>query len=129
MFEKAARQKLRFETSIGNLSAEDLWELPLLSKTGKVHLDELAKNLFKQLKENECVSFVTKEDSVNDTIQLKFDIVKHIIDVKLEEKKAEENLKLNKEKKQQILSIIAQKENENLASTSIDDLRKLAESL
>lgn len=31
IFEQASRQKLRFETSAGKLSIEDLWDLPLTS--------------------------------------------------------------------------------------------------
>lgn len=35
----------------------------------------------------------------------------------------------NREKKQQLLVLIAQKENEQLAGTSLDELRKMAESM
>ena len=45
MFEKASRLKLRFSTSIGMLSAEDLWDLPLSSRNGTANLDDVARNL------------------------------------------------------------------------------------
>jgi hypothetical protein len=128
MFEKASRLKLRYETSKGKLSVEDLWDLPLISNTG-VYLDSIAKDLYLQLKSGADVSFVIKENKSDEIIQLKFDIVKHIIDVKLAEKELAEQAKLNKDRKQQILGIITQKENEQLLGSSLEELKKMAESL
>jgi hypothetical protein len=127
MFQKASRKKLRFETPLGFLSVEDLWDLPLQS--GKANLDDIAKALFRRVKDQDTVSFVVKSKTQDDTLQLKFDIVKYIIDVRLAEAEVAETAKVNKEKKQQILAIIAAKENESLMGTSLDELRKMAESL
>jgi hypothetical protein len=127
MFQKAARKKLRFESPQGLLSVEDLWDLPLQS--GKANLDDIAKALFRRVKDQDNVSFVVKSKTQDDTLQLKFDIVKYIIDVRLAEAEVADTAKINKEKKQQILAIIAAKENESLMGTSLDELRKMAESL
>lgn len=127
MFQKASRKKLRFETPLGFLSVEDLWDLPLQS--GKANLDDIAKALFRRVKDQDTVSFVVKSKTQDDTLQLKFDIVKYIIDVRLAEAEVAETAKVNKEKKQQILAIIAAKENEALMGSSLDELRKMAESL
>jgi hypothetical protein len=129
MFDKAFRQKLRFESSMGQLSVEDLWDLPLTAHSGKANLDDIAKELHHQLKNGDDISFVIQSKKSDETIQLKFDIVKHIIDVRLAEQSAAETLRSNKEKKQQLLAIIAQKENEGLMNTSLDELKKMAESL
>jgi len=129
MFDKAFRQKLRFESSLGQLSVEDLWDLPLTSRSGKANLDDIAKELHHQLKNGDDISFVIQSKKSDETIQLKFDIIKHIIDVRLAEQSAAETLRSNKEKKQQLLAIIAQKENEGLMNTSLDELKKMAESL
>ena len=129
MFDKAFRQKLRFESSMGQLSVEDLWDLPLTARSGKANLDDIAKELHHQLKNGDDISFVIQSKKSDETIQLKFDIVKHIIDVRLAEQSAAETLRSNKEKKQQLLAIIAQKENEGLMNTSLDELKKMAESL
>ena len=40
IFKQAAKQKLRFKTSQGLVTTEDLWDMPLLSKTKP--LSELA---------------------------------------------------------------------------------------
>jgi len=129
MFDKAFRQKLRFESSMGQLSVEDLWDLPLTARSGKANLDDIAKELHHQLKNGDDISFVIQSKKSDETIQLKFDIVKHIIDVRLAEQSAAETLRSNKDKKQQLLAIIAQKENEGLMNTSLDELKKMAESL
>lgn len=127
MFEKATRKKLRFETPVGHLSVEDLWDLPLQGRGA--NLDDVAKGLYRKLKDYDETSFVTKSKAKDDTLQMKFDIVKHVIDIKLGEAEAADLARVNKEKKQKILSIIASKQDEKLASSSIDELQKLAESL
>ena len=128
MFEKATRLKLRFDTPKGALSVEDLWDLPLTSTKG-ANLDDLARNLDTALKSGAGVSFVQKTTPVNEVLGLKFDIVMHIIDVRLAENQACRAEQLTRERKQQILAIIAQKETEQLAGSSMEDLRKLLESM
>ena len=129
MFEKASRLKLRFDTARGgSISTEELWELPLSSAVGRPNLDDVAKGLFKQLKESDVPSFVSIA-AKDDTVQLKFEIVKRVIDVRLSEARASEEKKANADRRQQILALIAQKENEALAGSSLDDLKALANSL
>lgn len=129
MFTKASRLKLRFSSTVGLLSTEDLWDLPLTSNTGRPNLDDIAKDLHRQLKADDNISFVIKEKKPDETNQLKFDIIKYVIDIKLAEAEVISVARINKEKKQQLLAIISQKENEALAGTSLDELRKMAESL
>jgi hypothetical protein len=129
MFEKASRLKLRFDSPQGQVSVEDLWDLPLTSNTNRANLDDTARKLSKQVKESETESFVIKPAKVNETTLLKFDIVKHIIEVRLAENEVAATARANKERKQQILSIIANKQNEQLAASSIEDLQRLAEAL
>lgn len=125
MFDKATRLKLRFESLVGLLHVEDLWDLPLTALKSRPNLDDIARAIHRQLKNDEDVSFVHKDRKSDETIQLRFDIVKHIIDVKLAEKDALEVERVNAEKKQRILAIISQKEDEHLHEISIDDLKKM----
>lgn len=129
MFEKASRQKFRFDSPAGQLCTEDLWDLPLTSKANRANLDDIARGLHKQLKSGDDVSFVVKEKKSDEAVQLKFDIVKHVIDTRLAENEAAAKAQTIKEKKQQILSIIANKENEALSQASIDDLKKMLEAM
>lgn len=127
-FEKATRNKVRFETNRGNITVEDLWDLPLTSKTG-FSLDDIAKSFNRKLKESDEESFVTKSSSANELLKLKFELVKYVISVKLEENAtAKINLE-NKEKKNKILSIIAQKQDEKLMGSSLEELQAMVNSL
>lgn len=130
MFQLATRKKIRFESPQGNLTIEDLWEIPLTTnQKGIANVDDIAKSLFKQLKDNNNESFVIKNKPVDNTLQLKFDLIKHIIDVRLADAEIAATAKANKDKKQQLLAIIATKENEQLLGSSLEELRKMAESL
>lgn len=126
MFEKAARQKLRFDSPKGLLSVEDLWDLPLGGRTTvSANLDDIAKRLHRLLKNDDDVSFVVKEKKSDATVQLKFDIVKHVIEVRIAEDEARAARKADSERRQKILAIIADREDENLKSLPLDELRAL----
>jgi hypothetical protein len=129
MFEKAARLKLRFDTPGGALSAEDLWDLPLTSTRGRANLDDIARGLHKQLKSGDDVSFVIPEQKSDETIQLKFDLIKHVIDTRLVENRAALEAKDRAEKKQKILAIMADKQDEGLRNMSLEELQGLVASM
>lgn len=130
LFEVASRKKFRFESPKGLLTVEDLWDLPLTSTVGKANLDDVARSLHKQLKNTEdSISFVSESTSSNPTVQAAFDLVKYVIGVRVTERDIAKEASARAEKKQQILGLISQKENEQLAGTSLDDLKKMAEAL
>ena len=58
MLEKALINNYRYPTTVGNVTTEDLFGLPLTSKTGKPNLDDTAKSINKLLKDTEEESFV-----------------------------------------------------------------------
>lgn len=123
MFEKATRMKLRFTTSKGSVTTEDLWDLPL---TGRgANLNDLAKSLNKQLKEDAEEDFVKAKSTADQEITLKFDIVKHVILVKLNEAEEAKQKADNKARKQMIMGLIAEKEQESLKNKSADELRAM----
>lgn len=118
MFEKATRLKLRFQHK-GNLSAEDLWDLPL-EQLDRVYSKLSAEKKGKQ--EDSLLMKMTDEDRVLD---LQIDIVKHIVKTKLDEREARD---LRAEKKMQsdkIAAIIAKKKDAVLEDMSIEELEKL----
>lgn len=123
-FEKASRKKIRFESAKGNLTVEDLWDVPLSAARGGICLDDIAKGLNKKLKESNTESFVLKNKRDTSCTQLKFDIVLHVINTRLAEEEKAEQFKVNKEKKQRILELIARKEEEVDGQKSIDQLKE-----
>ena len=127
LFLKASRLKLRFDSPKGQLTVEDLWDIPLTSATGKPNLNDIARELHGKVKV-EIVSFV--EPAVkNDIDELRFEIVKHVITVRVAERDVAAKAQLVAEQKQQIMSLIKQKEVEQLGASSIDDLKALLASL
>ena len=129
MFEKAARLKLRFATPVGDLSAEDLWDLPLTSRANKANLDDLARALHQQIEQAPTVSFVKPTEPVSVIPQLKFDLVLHIIKVKLAEQEAAQKAQTTRERKQQIMALIEQKKNDALGASSIEELQAMLDAL
>jgi len=125
MFEQAARLKLRFATSQGTLTAEDLWDIPLTSRTGKANLDDIARAYNRRLKEQEEESFVEKPAKSSTILQLGFRIVKHIIGVRLEERDAELARIKAANKRQKIVDLIVRKKDDELGELSVEELEAL----
>lgn len=118
MFEKGIRQKLRFKLANGIISIEDLYDLKLED------LDRLAISLNKEIKESSGESFIKAKTSTNETLELKFEIVKHVIDVKLLEKENKAKALEKQQKREQIEELIGRKELSALESKSLEELRK-----
>lgn len=123
-FEQATRLKLRFKTGlVGDVTTEDLWDIPLL-KDG-VCLDNIAKLLSKQIKQNEDESFVLDVTPTDAIATLKLDVVKHVIEHKKEMAVRSKKSADTKAKNQRIMEIIANKQDSELTEMSVDELKKL----
>lgn len=132
MFEQASRLKLRFATTRGEVTVEDLWDLPLTSTVARPSLDAIALALHVEIRNTlEVASFVAQPvpNAAGDTLRLKFEIVKHVIAVRIKERDELRAAADRKEKKQRLLELIARKEDEALGSKSVDELRQMVESL
>jgi len=124
MFEEASRMKIRFDTTRGKISTEDLWDLPL------TELDTIAVDLRKAIDERPKVSFITKSKPRKDKVlAIKFAVVKAIIDTLLAEADIKAKQADNKAQKEKILRILEAKEEEDLRSMSKKDLKKMVKSL
>ena len=128
MFEQAARLKLRFDSPKGWLTAEDLWDLPLLSSRS-ANLNDIAKSLNRELKESADEDFVNPSEKPNVVLKLKFDLVKHVIDVRLAEAAEAKQAADRRDKKDRLLELIARKQDESLAAKSVEELQAMVESL
>ena len=125
MFENATRSKLRFESSVGFLTVEDLWDLPLTSTRKVSTLDNVAREVNRQLKAESEESFVVKSTNTKKKdLETKLEIVKYIIQVKLDEQEAARSRAARAEEKKKLLEILEAKETQNMVSMDIDDIRK-----
>lgn len=121
VFEQASRQKLRFDTPIGKLPVEDLWDLPLThANATRVTLDTIAVALHKKL-EGTGESFVknAKKDAV---VQLQFDVVISIIETRQAEIKAKTKAKQVESEIAKISDAIAKKQDAALEGMSVEAL-------
>jgi hypothetical protein len=118
-FREATRKKLRFNTSVGQLSTEQLWDLSLNQ------LDTLAVQLQEDYKESGKKSFLVAKSQKDKDVKLQFDIVIDILSTKVDENKAASDGLKDKAHNQKILDIIALKTDEELAGKSVDELKKM----
>jgi hypothetical protein len=124
IFEYATRNKLRFASPRGELSVEQLWDVPLRSKDG-FDLNVVAKTANKAVKDLSEESFVeTTKNPKLIVLETAFEIVKHIIDVKLADETAAKKRADNKIEKEKLLAILAEKQDGKLSALSENELKK-----
>lgn len=125
LFEKATRKKYRFPASMGNVTTEDLWDLPL------EQLDKIARELHTGIKDGAEVSFIdeAKPTAAHTLETNKLDVVKRVIEVKLADKERAEKTAVTKAKKQRILSLLDEKQDEELKGKSTEELEELLDAL
>lgn len=128
IFEQATKQRLRFTTTKGEVSVEDLWAMPL-QHPSRFSLDDVAKQINKQLKDSAEESFVSQRTSGDKVLSLRMDIVKHIIAVKLEEQAIAKKAAANRAQKEFIAEIINEKQNSEMKSKSLDELQLIYDNL
>lgn len=128
LFLIAARRKFRFPSSKGELTTEQLFDLPLTSARG-ASLDAVARGINAELREESEGSFVTAAPNPRRTeLALLLDIVKAVIEIKQSENALATARAERADKRRRILDAIAAAESRDLASASKDELlRQLAE--
>ncbi len=124
MFEYATRNKVRFSSTRGELTVENLWDLPLLSKDG-FDLDAVARAANKALKDMTEESFVRTERTPKIAkAETTLEIVKHVISVKLAEEEAAKKRAANRIEREKLLAILAEKQEGKLSALSERELQK-----
>lgn len=118
MYKEASRLSLRFQTSKGPLTVEQLWTLSLTD------LDTLASSLDTAL-DKSTKSFIGKKSKEDTMLKLRFDIVIDIINTLLAEQEAKSNAQKDKAYNEKIASLILEKQDEELKKLSVDELKKL----
>ncbi len=124
IFERAARGKLRFPSAAGELTTEQLWDLPLTAtRSAGLDLDKIARAVNAELKSIAEGSFVSLTPDPRQTeLELKLDVLKHVIASKLAARTAAETAAANAERKRKLLSALATKEESTLAGMSREQI-------
>lgn len=128
MYKEATKLKLRFVSLKGDLKVEDLWELPLTSRSN-FDLDSIAKTVKRELDQSSQESFVTTNTPANHSIQLKMDIVKDIISDKIAERDKKAKAAENKVKRDQLTELLHQKQTDALSALTPEEIQKRIDEL
>lgn len=118
-YKLATQQKLRFQTSKGLLSTEQLWDLSVND------LDSLAVQLQDAYNNSKGKSFLEKKTDKDKGLKLMFDVVLDVLNTKVEESEAKKDAAETKEHNQKIISLIKEKQDGALANKSIAQLEKM----
>ena len=119
MYKKAAELKLRFDTSRGSLSTEQLMDLPVRE------LDKIALELEEAYKSSGRKSFLVKSTAKDKVAKLKFNLALDILTTKVETADALKDAGAIKAHNTRIDELIARKQDEELGDKSIKELEKM----
>lgn len=129
IFEYAVRNKIRFASTRGELTAEQLWDVPLRSKDD-FNLNAVAKSAYQTLKDATEDSFVeTTRTTLHVKLETTLEIVKHVIEAKLGDEAAAKKRADNKIEREKLLGILAEKQAGKLSALSENELKKRIEAL
>ena len=124
LFAYATRNKLRFPSTKGELSTEQLWDVPLRSRDG-FDLDTIAKNVNKAFKDMTEESFVSKgRTAAHKMAEIRLEVVKSIIATKLVEEDEARKRADNKAEKARLLQALAEKQQGALSAMTEEDLKR-----
>jgi len=123
MWIEALKKKYRFEYK-GLINVEDLFDLKLED------LDYIYKNLKRNENDLQVDSLLdANKNPLKKEIENKVNIVKAIFDMKEAEIESAKIAMANKVQRDKILAIIENKQDQELSEKSIDELRKIYDSL
>lgn len=121
LFEYATRKKLRFVSTKGELTIEQLWDVPLRSRDD-FNLNSIAKMASKAWKEISEESFV-EPTAKCEKCEIALEMIKFVIETKLGEEAAAEKRAANKQEKEKLLAILAEKQDGKLSKLSENELK------
>lgn len=128
LFILASRNKYRFQSDVGQLTVEDLWDLPTTSQRSEaLTLSLLAQNINAKIKPTEGLEWLEtyRETAEQEELKNKLAIIKHIVETRREEAAARQEA----ESKAQLLAKLkaerSRRKEQNLMDQSDEDLAKL----
>lgn len=130
LFLTAAKEKYRFPSNKGDLTVEQLFDLPLLDSRSAFDLNSVAMGLNRSLQAIEQESFVeVKNQPLKSSLANRLEIVKEIISIKKAEKDAAIDAKARADRRQQLLEALEKRQQSKLMEMGEDELLKELQSL
>lgn len=124
IFEFATRNKLRFASSRGLLTVEQLWDVPLRSND-EFNLNAVARLASKACKDVAEDNFVeTAKTPEHARLEATMEVVKYVIESKLGEETAAKRRAENKIEREKLLQILAEKQDGKLTALSEKELQR-----
>jgi hypothetical protein len=115
--------KLRFPSSVGDLTTENLWDLPLTARGDRPDLDKVARSVYRDLRSLQEGSFVNvNPDPRVAELELKLEVAKHVIASKQADAAAAQTAMENAERKRRLLSALASKQDAELMNMSREEI-------
>ena len=124
IFELATRKSLRYPTGRGAATTEDLWHMPLTSKTG-FDLDSVAKLVNGELKSVSEESFVaTNKNPRAYDLELALEVIKYIIAYKLAEEAKAKDRAAKTLKRNKLIEQLGKKQDAAIEQLSEEEIKK-----
>jgi hypothetical protein len=124
LYKQASRLKLRFSTTKGDISVEDLWSLSLEA------LDAMAIAVNKKVKSlQDETSFLSARPATDEELVLRLEILKDVIADKIAERDARKEQTEKRARATMLKQLLAQKQAESLNSLSAEEIQKQLEEL
>lgn len=128
IFEKASRLGLRFKSEVGDLTVENLWNLPLSSPKQNTDIQRVARIVKRELDDVEY-DITGLQTNVQSENNLRLEILEHIVSVRQSEIKQREISIANSQKLAKLDEIIASKADNELTQKSIEELMAMRDEL
>lgn len=129
LFSFATRTKLRFASPKGELTTEQLWDVPLRSRDD-FNLNTIAKTANKALKDATEESFVQPvRSALQVSLEVRLEVVKHIIEAKIKDEEKVKKRAENKAERETLLAILAEKQAGKLSALTEEEIKKRIEAL
>lgn len=116
IYKKAAKLKLRFDTQVGSLTCEQLFDFNLSQ------LDELAVHYNELHEKSSTKSYLSETTPEDKVAKLRFDIVLDILKSKQANQERAAKSEATKLKNQKILDILNKKKDSALEDLSVEEL-------
>ena len=128
VFETATRKKYRFQSVKGDITTEQLWDVPL-SSNDSFDLENIGQTILAGLSLGTTNSLVKINPDPKKAAKLaelegKLEVVKHVIAVKVAELEAAKKKAADRAERNKLLDALARKEDAELEGMSQDQIRK-----